>query len=296
MDSLGSKARQQEILNAIDAFDQILDVMPEDIPSLKAVFNAYEELQDRMMACSFVERLGTALLDEGDVVGLEALIPRAEAYIAEGGDAVANLVAQMKQAVQDGVSAESAVDSGTDGERPVRSDDVPPAGNAVSHRFDIEPELALAWGLLEAGDLTQDEYSSVVQDLTEMSVGESAETVSVLHVLEARGFKRLESIIGRIAQECNAPTVSLACFDIQTDEYLLPMDFMLRRGALIFEHVGEHVLVAVLNPYDEQLRKDVQAIVSRKCHFFTTLPSEFDEALNRISDVHAQSGAALPVE
>ncbi len=291
IESFDDHAREAEIRNAIEAFEQILSVVPDDIPSLRAILNAYEDLQDRQQASAYIQRLAKALLDEGDQSGIADLVPKVEEYCVNGFDELVELVGQMKR----------GLDAGEDGvlqpEDSREAVDVLPAGDSpsrtsVSHRFDIEPQLAFAWALLEAGDLTQDEYSGVVQDLTELSVGESADTVSVLHVLEARGFRRLEHVIGRIAEECSAPTVSLACFHIQTDEYLLPMDFMLRRGALVFDHVAEHLIVVVLNPYDERLRKDVQSIVGRKCHFFTTLPSEFDEALNRISDVQSEAGIA----
>ncbi len=297
LETPGSNGHESEIRSAIEAFEQVLAVVPDDVPSLRAILNAYEDLGDPPRSCVYVQRLGAALLGEGDIRGMEELLPLAEKYCSQGFDELAELVARMETAVKgsDASAATGAAAAAVAADRS-DSDAAPAPGPDVSSHFEIEPELALAWSLLEFGDLTQDEYASVVQDLTEMSVGDVADTVSVLHVLEARGFRKLEQVIGRMAEECGAPVVSLACFDIQTDQYLLPMDFMLRRGALVFEHVADHVLVAVLNPHDEKLRRDVQAIIGRECHFFTTVPSEFDEALNRISDVEAQAGAAATSE
>jgi len=142
-------------------------------------------------------------------------------------------------------------------------------------------ELAFAWNLLEAKEISQDEYSSLVQDLTEMSSVDSATTVSVLHVLESRAFKSLDRVLVHVSKECGTPVISLACFEIKPEAFsLLPYDFMVRRGALVFELIGKDALVVVMNPYDRQLRRDIETMTGRKCHFFLTLPSEFDKALD----------------
>jgi hypothetical protein len=68
---------------------------------------------------------------------------------------------------------------------------------------------------------------------------------------------------------------------------------MLKRGAMVFELLGKDALAVVMNPYDRQLRKDVEAMAGRKCHFFMTPPPEFDKALETVLKGTAeQPGAA----
>jgi hypothetical protein len=125
-----------------------------------------------------------------------------------------------------------------------------------------------------------------VQDLTEMTAGSSLMTISVLHVMEARGFKNLERVMGVLARESGVPIISLSSFDFNFDAAcLLPLDFMVRRGAVVFECLGQDALVAVLNPYDKQLRRDTQTLCARRCHFYLVLSSEFDRYVHRCKDL-----------
>jgi len=59
----------------------------------------------------------------------------------------------------------------------------------------------------------------------------------------------------------------------------------------VFELIGKDALVVVMNPYDRQLRRDIETMTGRKCHFFLTLPSEFDKALDS-----GLKGGSQPVE
>ncbi len=281
-----------EVHGAIAAFEQILQAIPNDRASMDAIFHAYDEVGDTARAADYLFRLGQTMVDEGDFGQARELLANTPAY---SNDARAmELMAAIERGGGGVVQAAPVVEP-QPSEAPVPSQVAPPPETSrapLAHErlsaFNMSAELAFAWNMMEAGDLTQEEYSGIVQDLTEMSVSEGVNTVSVLHVLEARGHRGLERILARAADECGTPIVSLSCFNVQAaSEFVLPVDFMLRRGALVFEVVGSHALVVVLNPYDEQLRTDVETLVGRPCHFYLSLPAEFDEALTRLSDVQA---------
>jgi hypothetical protein len=156
-------------------------------------------------------------------------------------------------------------------------------------------ELAMAWNLMEANELTQEEYASVVQDLTEMSAGDSVATISVLHVLEARGFKNIEKIVAYLAENCTTPYISLENFELTWESSsIIPREFMLKRGAIVFELLGNDALAVIMNPYDKQLRKDVETLADRKCHFYITMPADFDkscETAEELAEEHAAEEA-----
>jgi hypothetical protein len=293
-----------EVRGAISAFEQILQAIPNDRAAMDAIFHAYDEVGDTAKAADYLFRLVRTMVDEGDFGQARGLLANAPAYAedARAAELVATIealagfaqpvasppvppapVLEAPQAPQP-----AADDPGTPYTEPPPETSRAPLAAAHLSAFDMSSELAFAWNMLEAGDLTQEEYSGVVQDLTEMSVAEGADTVSVLHVLENRGHRGLEHILTRAADECGTPVVSLSCFNVKAaSDVVLPVDFMLRRGALVFELIGDHALVVVLNPYDEQLRTDIETLVGRPCHFYLSLPSEFDEALTRLSDVQA---------
>lgn len=291
IDSKKQQDLEAEVWGAIQAFEQILEAIPNDRASLEALWNAYEQIGDYAKSKEYLIRLGSVLVDEGDADAARELIEKL-ASLAEEDPAARQLLDKVMK-LSDGGLASLTPEANKPAAPP------PPSGVAtagpmtrsapvegVRTQFSMADELAFAWGLLEANQLTQEEYSSVVQDLTEMSAVESATTVSVLHVLESRAFKNLEKIMVYVSKECGTPIVSLANFDFKPEEVaLLPMEFMMGRGAFAFEVLGRDALVALMNPYDKQLRKDVETILNRRCHYYMTLPSEFDKAINNIATV-----------
>jgi tetratricopeptide (TPR) repeat protein len=287
------KDLEAEVWNAISAFEQILEAMPTDKASLEALSHAYEQIGDLTKAKEYFIRLGNVLMDDGDVSAAKEMEGKLRGYAGDDPDAatlVSRIDAMLAAKKPESGEAPSAVKSAdkTAGKK---------SAEKVRTTFNIAEELAFAWNLMEAKELTQEEYSSVVQDLTEMSAGDSVATISVLHVLEARTFKNLDRIIGFLTRECGTPFVSISCFDLLPSTFaLVPMDFMIRRGAMVFEVIGKDALAVIMNPYDKQLRKDVETVCGRQCHFFITLPSEFDQAIQKMKDVLAEKEAREKAE
>ncbi|MCK5849740.1 MAG: hypothetical protein KAH23_02400 [Kiritimatiellae bacterium] len=276
MSAKKSNDLESEVWAAISAFEQILEAMPTDRASLDALTDAYEQIGDHIKAKEYRVRLGGVLLEEGDAVAANQMLDKLRIYVDDDPD-VETLVAQIEALAMPSIEPISVAKED--------SDDVPkkkatPKGIKAS--FNMSEELAFAWNLMEAGKMSQEEYASVVQDLTEMSSSDDEKTVSVLHVLEHRVFKGLEKIIGFVAKQCETPIISLSSFEFKLDVFeLLPPDFIVQCGAITFELLGGDVMVVVLNPYNHQLRKDIKALTDKKCHFFMTMPSDFDQHVEK---------------
>lgn len=286
-DKESKKGLEEEIWSAISAFEQILEAMPNDRASLEALSHAYEQINDHTRAKDYILRLGNVLVDEADAKAARELLEKIRPY-AEEDPGAGELVARIeKLTTEQGPGAAPA-----EAEAQTRQSQAV-AGEQVRTGFNMAEELSFAWNLLEAEKLTQEEYASVVQDLTEMSTGDSVDTISVLHVLEVRGFKNLEKIIVFVSKECGTPIISLVDFELQPKAVsILPLDFMVRRGVLLFELLGKDAMAVVMNPYDKQLRKDVETQAGKKCHFFITLSSDFDQMLAKITDVLAEKASS----
>ena len=163
---------------------------------------------------------------------------------------------------------------------PTASQNIPLSKRKV---IDIASELALAWNLVQAGQLTQEDYSNVVHDLTESSSKNAEVPVSVLHVLHDRTFKNLDKVLTFLSSQSGLPIISLSNFEVQKDAFkLLPEDFMMRRGAIVFELMGRDALVAILNPYDMELRKEVERAIGKECHFYIVSAESYDHCLDTI--------------
>ena len=276
-DKEGTESRplDDDVWSAISAFQQILQAIPNDRASLETLAHAFGQIGDHTQAREYVLRLGKVLLEEKDAAAVAEFLPTLRSYAGDDTEAT-RLLADL-EAMQQAGSGVAEGDKGGASETRSRQ---------IRKSFNMAEELSCAWNLMQAGQLNEEEYSNVVQDLSDMSSQESSVTVSVLHVLEGRRYKGLERIVNAMARECSTPYVSLLSFDLQHDAIsLLPLDYMVQRGVMVFDFVGKEGLAVVMNPYDKELRRDVEEQVGVNCHFFITLPSEFDMAVGKATEM-----------
>jgi tetratricopeptide (TPR) repeat protein len=257
---------ESDVWNAIAAFEQILEAIPNDRVALETLFEAYEQIGDRSRALDYLSQLAQTIAEEGDAEAAPDVINKLNAYVQDN-PAVKALLQQLERLLVQKKLPSSDSQSET-GKR---------------KNIDITNELAMAWNLLQAGELSQEDYSNVVHDLSENSSKNVQVPISVLHVLQDRSFKNMEKVLKFLVKDSGMPIVSLSSFELPK-EYctLLPIVYPMHRGAIVFEQMSQDLLVAVLNPYDAVLQADVKRITGKKCHFYLTLASEYDNTLEKI--------------
>jgi len=254
---------ESEIWNAIGQFEKILEVMPGDRFSLETLADAYEKIGDHTRANDYLLRLAGVVADEGDEDAAEVILSKLR-EAANPGQNVKDAIARLEN-LQSKKVMEVVIDSGE---------------TIASRQGHIAAEISFAWNLLQAKKLTQEDYSLIVRDLSENSGRASEVPVSTLHALHDRHFPGMSDIMGFVSTACNAPMICLASFELQKNIVaLLSMEYMVNRGVLIFDTIGNDVLVALLNPYDDQLKMDVTGLTGRDCHYFLVAPDDFDTAL-----------------
>jgi tetratricopeptide (TPR) repeat protein len=252
-----------EVREAITAFEQILEAIPDDRMALETLFEAYEKIGDRDKAMEYLLRLAKVVADEAD----PDAAPKVMEKLRELG--------ARHPAAQDWIGRLSKLSAS-------------PAPAAVAEPLrrravDISAELALAWNLAQAGELSQEDYAAIAHDLSENSMRTVVVPVTVQHVLYDRGFKQTDKILQFMSANSGLPIIPLGQFDLQKEVYaLLPLDFMTHRAAVVFELMDSDALVAVLNPYDTELREEVKRVTGRKCHFFLTTSLAYDACLDKI--------------
>jgi hypothetical protein len=269
---------ETEVWNAIAAFEAILEAMPDDRSSLETLTHAYEHIGDRARALEYLLRLGEIVAREQDA---ESAVPLIEKLISYGtSNAQVSAVVEILRPL---AAQAQGVPSETEEVPVVVEEPEPPAFQPPSHvpvKFRVADELSFAWKLFEAGEISQEEYSSVAHDLAELSVDGHLSTVSVLHVLEHRAYAGMERVMGYVSRESKTPLVSLLAFELQPEAAkLLSPEFIIRRGAIVFGMIKDDAMVVVMNPFDRSLRTDIAKATGRKCHFFMALPKEFDAAV-----------------
>lgn len=256
---------EEEVWNAVMAFEEILQVMPEDRVALETLYEAYNLLGDQAKATDYLLRLGTVVADEADRDGAGELLTA----LRDAGSSpeILELIGRLEAILPDEVPA------------PVE-EPVPAPMEPARKAGDITAELALAWSLHQAGELKEEEYRSLVHNLSECVSQKMDTPVSVLHVLEDQHHVKIDSVLAYISEDSRTPLISLSHFDLtaRLDEALNPLSFR-RRGALVFDQIGKEAMVGVVNPYDHDLLKDVEHHVGCTCHVYLLRAADFDTAV-----------------
>lgn len=269
---------ESQVWNAIAAFEQIVETIPNDRVSLEALSHAYEQVGDLSRAREYLSRLVNVVIEEQDRDTAELLRERLVRF------SVSEPLAREIQARVDAFLA-SGIEKTKKFEISAKHDDeaLSQAEESERRSSHVASELSFAWTLFQAAELNQEEYAAVAQDLSAASSATaSLATVSVLHALHDRGSRSLERVIAFAAKDTGVPVIPLALFEVQDSVFgLIARDFMIRYGVMAFEMMGQDVLVVVLNPYNKSIREKVASITGRRCHFFMTMPADFDATLAR---------------
>lgn len=280
-DSRQREELEGQVWSAIAAFEQIVGTIPNDRISLEALSHAYEQVGDLARSRDYLVRLANVVVDEKDRDAAELLRERLVRYAASD-EKVKHAEARIEAYLASGqpeakvIALDEAVTAAVESRKAAAEPD-----RSTSH---VASELSFAWTLFQAGELSQEEYATVAQDLSEASASDRNVTVSVLHVLHDRGNRNMEQIVAFAARETGTPMIPLSLFDPQGAAVkLMPMDFMVKHGVIAFELMGHDVLVAVLNPYNKAMRRKIETIVGQTCHFFLTMPEDFDAAMERLT-------------
>lgn len=268
---------ETEVWNAISAFEQILEAMPEDRLALETLQEAYEKIGDQAQALNYLVRLAKVMLQEGDTAGAIGLQKKLSTLGAKD-PAAREILKTLEQLQGGGPAAAPAAAPAAEGR------------TRAAKRLDISNEMSLAWELAQANEITKDEYTEIVHVLTENSTKALNSPVTVLHVLEDRQYKNRARILTYMAKSSGIPLISLPSFELQSAAYkLIPMDVMARQGAIAFEQMSKDLLVAILNPFDKDLQENIKELTGRNCHFYLVSAADFETALEKIRKATADA-------
>ncbi len=271
---MSDKQTKGNLADSIAMLEQILEVMPQDIEVLKALYNAYLNGGHTERAFEYLNQLIVSAMGGDDAEKLlyigQELPNFEEAYPSEVAAQIARLrtLAKLEPAAPKKAAPRSVEDGALVG---------------AKTEIDISEELALAWRLYEENQLSQEEYSSVLHDLTEVSSKEVDVPVSVLHVLNDRGFNQMNRIMNYLSNRSGVPCLMLADFELDEKvAMVLPEATYVHDGALPFAFFGNDLLVAVLNPFNNNLVDKVENESGHRCHTYLVAPGDYDAALGRL--------------
>lgn len=257
---------REELEQTAAMLEQILEVMPDDLFTLRALYETQLKLEQPEQALDSLKRLDAGARATQNVKIITFVIQQYESIVENLPELQKRIdrLSELQMVVELNASVTSSM---------------PPPGR----KGGIKSEMELAWELFQAEQLTQEEYSNVLHDLTEMSSGNLSIPVTVLHILHDRNFSRLDRLMTHLCQTSGTPIIVLSQFDERADlREVLPLDFISRHGALPFSTVGNDLLLAVLNPLDKELLAYAGELSGRSCHAYLVSPQEYDQRLTQI--------------
>lgn len=269
------------VRQVIESLESILEAFPEDVSALQSLMAAHEEAGDLDKAREYSIRLAQLLSQQGDweqvrvcALHLLELDPTDEDAAALCDQAQEILMIEGDDRVADRVEG--------GGKAPAQ----------LNLDFDLSGELELAWFLLQHELINQEQYETAIAGLTESRMSANAgASLSLLQELAGMERVNMDRIIGLLSAETAMPFIDVSRFDIAEEVYrMIPYDKIRRLGVLPFDRVGREILVATLNPVDENQRTAVAAFLATKVHFYLTSPEEFQKAAQEIGN-RLQKGA-----
>lgn len=258
---------REDLQQTVIMLEQILEVMPDDLFTLRALYETQLKLEQPEQALDCLKRLddGARAAQNSELI----------VFVIEQYESIVEHLPELRKRIdrlQESLMVADLMNAPAAAPKPV-----------AGRNCGIEAEMALAWELFQDEQLTQEEYSNVLHDITEMSSREVNVPVTVLHILHDRNFSRFERLMTHLCQKSGVPIIGLSQFEENQDlRDVLPLDFISCHGAMPFATVGDELLLAVLNPMDRDLIAQAGRLSGRHCHPYLVTPQEYDQRLAQI--------------
>ena len=265
----GTEQMDGDLADSIAMLEQILEVMPRDEVALKALYNAFCQSGQRDRAFEYLGLLADVACTNNHAETSTFVVKHMQDFETEYPSETAAHLVRLRTLVAP--AAETQLESQT------------ATLSSPTADADISEELSLAWKLFEEDQLSQEEYSSILHDLTEVSSKDLDVPISVLHVLHDRGFNQMNRIMNYMSSRSGVPYLSLHNFELPEQVgSVLPIAVSAHEGALPFGFFGNDLLVGVLNPFNSMLLDKIETVSGHRCHTFLVSPEDYDVALDRL--------------
>lgn len=256
----------RDVIQAIELLEEALPRIEQPLGIYIALFDLYTDLEDMSQA-------GACLLEAGRRVSL--------GHQAELTYFLYNhleLFAQLDpsaQEIYERLAHTISRDEGDLGQNTVHLE------QRKIYKYDLIPELLLAQHLKRARQISDAEYHIVIHDLCYYSNTAIESPTTLLYVLRHRELPHESDVVSFLAQDSGVPYIDLTLIEPTHDVLsLLHLEFITVRGACAFGAIADEPLIAVLDPYNLQLRDDVATLLQRPCHFYLCSAKGYEQILN----------------
>lgn len=276
---MAEKQIDQKLAEGIAYFEQMLQAMPEDRTTLEFLSVAYAQAGEQDKCRDALISLAKVLMKEGDVESAQRIAERLEAF----DDDLAKITALKVRAA---AAPAPALTPETPSEETIAADNT-----VMAIREAKAAEAELVTNLLSRRALDDKTAESLNRHLEGLPESSIPFLVSVLAYLDKENSALAEECAAHLADSTGCPPVPLGSFEITKKlADTLPEALVRVRGAVPFGELGDVLLVALLNPSDDKLRRQVEQASGRQCRFFLCPPSAAEPVLEKIYAAPQEQG------
>ena len=266
-------------------FEKMLQLTPDDRVTLQFLCVAYGQIGQLDKQRRALVSYAGVLLKEKDFEAAEKLIEQLENYTEPDARAA---VLRIRAAQRPKQAAE-----------PPKEDAATPAtGNKTTTAvyIAIKAEKKLARHLAESKVIDEAASDAIQDRLTPLADVPGCFLVSTLSEIEKENTATAEAVSAFLADETGAPPIPIEAFPaVEELSQNLPDSIVRVRGVLPFAKLGDTLLVATLNPFDDALKKQVESAVGAPCRFYIANPRTMETTLDRLfSEATLDEPASVP--
>lgn len=271
------------VWGVIQSLEHIVEMLPEDVSALESLAVAYEQAGDAARAHQTLLKLAELSIQGGDLERAEEI---ASSQLAKGFDDPE--LFDLKDRIEGGKSEQpqpaSAPASQQEKPSPAKQDT--PASESKGPEADLHAELDFGWSLLEAEQVSQDQYEHAVDTLTEAHINSHGRgPISFLLELASMDEANISRVLSFVSAEYRVPFVELRRCQIPSEAMAdFTPDKVRRWCAIPFGVVGNERMIAVLNPTNERLIQTLRNNVGGRIHIYLASPDDFLDTLDSLAD------------
>lgn len=252
-------------------FEKMLELTPDDRVTLEFLCVAYGQIgKIEKQRRAFVTLAGV-LLKEKDFEAADKLIEKLEKYSEpDARAAILRIRAAHRPTEPEPVKEEPAAST-------------PSNKTTTAVYMAIKAEKKLARHLAENKVIDEASADAIQDRLTALADVQGCFLVSTLSEIEKENSSTAEAAAAFLADETGVPPIPLEAYSISDElSQTLPDSIMRVRGVLPFAKLGNTLLIATLNPFDDALKQQVESAAGAPCRFFLAHPRTMEATLDRI--------------
>lgn len=264
MSSSTTSIPSSKLVQGISYFEEILQLMPNDRSALEFLAVAYEQSGDRMKRNRVVCTLADVLIAEKDLECAEKLLQTLQDLgTSESFAAYNRIKAVLRQASASATSANPAALPG-----------------AASMLPAVKSELELVHEL-QAHEIISNDTAKIVEQSLYGTLSSSGDVlISALLFIKNENPAECENAMTYLANTYQAPPIPVKAFEQNAELLAVFPGTILGRGVMPLANLGDTLLVAMLNPADKLLRKQISDKAGKPCQIFLAAPAEMEAALS----------------